>query len=277
MRQVDWIKPNHRKNIIQSLYRRMVKSSFQSILITGGSSGIGFAVAKELAGPGISMTITGRDKTRLSNASDELTKMGASVITSTSDVADSKAMETLINDADERAPLDLVIANAGISGGSTSSASNHEKSRHIMMTNVIGVMNTVQPAIDKMTDRKSGQIAIVSSLAGFRGLPTAPVYSASKVAVKAWGDAIRPGLRDNGIILSLIYPGFVKSRITDQNDFPMPFFMPAEKAARIIIRGLANGRHSIAFPWPMVMMMKLLSALPAPIFDRLMAKGPKKI
>lgn len=276
-RQDDWRKSDHRKNLVQPLYKRMANSSFRSILITGGSSGIGFALAKALAGPGISITITGRDADRLVLVTDELSQTGAKIISSLCDVTDSVAMEKLIAEADARAPLDLVIANAGISGGSSPTTSTHDKARHIMQTNVLGVMNTVQPAADLMSARGTGRIAIVSSLAGFRGLPTAPVYSASKVAVKAWGDAIRPGLRENNVGLSMIYPGFVKSRITDQNDFPMPLFMSAEKAANIIVNGLAKGKSNIAFPWPMVLMMKLISALPAPIFDRIMAKGPKKI
>lgn len=234
-------------------------------------------MAKVLARPGISMTITGRDSERLTQVSDGLSQTGAHIISTLCDVTDSIAMEKLIADADGRAPLDLVIANAGISGGSSPATSTHDTARHIMQTNVLGVMNTVQPSANLMSARGTGRVAIVSSLAGFRGLPTAPVYSASKVAVKAWGDAIRPGLRENGVGLSMIYPGFVKSRITDQNDFPMPFFMPAEKAAKIIVNGLAQGKSNIAFPWPMVLMMKLISALPAPIFDRIMANGPKKI
>lgn len=255
----------------------MGKTSFRSVLITGGSSGIGLAIAKELAGPGIFLTITGRDEERLNQIGSALSQMGADVITRVCDVTDSVTMQNLIDEAETRAPLDLVIANAGISGGSDATSSDQEKARHIMQTNVIGVMNTVQPAIERMSARKQGHIAIVSSLAGFRGLPTAPIYSASKVAVKAWGDAIRPGLRSDGVGLSVIYPGFVKSRITDQNNFPMPFFMPAERAAKIIVKGLQRGKASIAFPWQMVLIMKLLSALPSAIFDRMMSKGPKKI
>lgn len=255
----------------------MGKASFRSVLITGGSSGIGFAIAKELAGSGTTLTVTGRDQARLNQIGNALSQLGANVMTRVCDVTDSVAMQNLIDEAEARAPLDLVIANAGISGGSDATLSDQEKARHIMLTNVIGVMNTVQPAIEYMSARKQGHIAIVSSLAGFRGLPTAPAYSASKVAVKAWGDAIRPGLGADGVGLSVIYPGFVKSRITDQNDFPMPFFMPAERAAKIIVKGLENGKASIAFPWQMVLMMKLLAALPAAIFDRIMARGPKKI
>jgi len=255
----------------------MGKAFFHSILITGGSSGIGFAIAKELAGSGVFLTVTGRDEERLNQIGNALSQMGADVITRACDVTDSVAMQNLIDEAEARAPLDLVIANAGISGGSSATLSAQEQARHIMQTNVIGVMNTVQPAIECMSARKQGHIAIVSSLAGLRGLPTAPAYSASKVAVKAWGDAIRPGLRTDGLGLSVIYPGFVKSRITDQNDFPMPFFMPAERAAKIIVKGLECGKASISFPWQMALMMKLLAMLPATIFDRIMVKGPKKI
>lgn len=223
------------------------------------------------------MTITGRDAERLAQVSDELSQKGADVVSTLCDATDSIAMKNLIIEADARAPLDLVIANAGISGDRAQSQSNHDKARNIMQTNVIGVLNTVQPASDIMIERHAGRIAIVSSLAGFRGFPTAPVYSASKVAVKAWGDAIRPTLRESGVDLSMIYPGFVKSRITDHNKFPMPFFMPAEQAAKIIVTGLMKGKDNIAFPWPMVLIMKVLCALPAPIFNRFMAKGPKKI
>lgn len=262
---------------MKPLYRRMGKASFESVLITGGSSGIGFAIAKELAAPNVYLTITGRDKDRLEQIDNELSQSGADVMTRVCDVTDSVAMQNLIDEAETRAPLDLVVANAGISGGSDATTSDQEKAHNIMQTNVIGVMNTVQPAIARMSIRKQGHIAIVSSLAGFRGLPTAPAYSASKVAVKAWGDAIRPGLKFDGVGLSVIYPGFVKSRITDQNDFPMPFFMPADRAAKIIVKGLERGKTSIAFPWQMVLMMKLLAALPSGIFDRIMAKGPNKI
>lgn len=255
----------------------MSEHAFKSILITGGSSGIGLALARELAAPGISITITGRDSQRLQNAREAISNTGAEVEALEIDVADADAMRDLIISVDERAPIDLVVANAGISGGGDTSEPAHDQVRRIISVNVLGVMNTVLPASDILAARQSGRIAIVSSVAGLRGLPTAPAYSASKVAVKAWGDAIRPGLKDSGVGLSVIYPGFVISRITDQNTFPMPFLMPAEKAARIIARGLAKGKNTIAFPWPMVLMMRTLAVLPGPIFDWMMAKGPKKV
>lgn len=255
----------------------MPAHNFKSILITGGSSGIGLAVARELATPGVSITITGQNEARLQAAKGLISETGAIVKAVNVDVSDADAMSTLINEADHTVPLDLVIANAGISAGNDQSVPPHNQIRRIISVNVIGVMNTVLPAMDLMAARGSGRIAIVSSIAGLRGLPTAPAYSASKVAVKAWGDAIRPGLRASGVGLSIIYPGFVISRITDQNTFPMPFLMPAEKAASFIVKQLVKGKASIAFPWPMVLMMRVMSMLPGPIFDWLMAKGPKKL
>lgn len=250
--------------------------TFSSILITGGSSGIGRALATELAKPGVRITLTGRDQNRLNDAVQACRAKGADVEGHVLDVTDSHALAQLIDAADKARPLDLVIANAGISGGAGSDAKDADQTQRIIDINITGVINTVLPAVDAMRTHGRGRIGIVSSLAGFRGMPTAPAYSASKVAVKAWGDAIRPGLAKDGIGLSMIYPGFVESRITDANDFPMPMLMKAPRAAEIIHRGLADGKRAITFPWPMVLMMRLLSALPGPLFDALLARAPKK-
>lgn len=255
----------------------MRKHSFTSILITGATSGIGRAVALALAGPGTNITVTGRDKERLDAIEKALADKGANVAAHLIDVTDREKMTEMMADAERRAPLDLVIANAGISSGGTSSEDmDGEVTRDIFAVNLAGVLNTVLPAATLMTSRRQGQIAVVSSVAGYRGLLSAPAYSASKVAVKAWGEAIRPDLADKGVHLSIIIPGFVKSRITDQNNFKMPFLMSAEKAADIIVRGLAGRKRTIAFPWQMVLIMRALTMLPGPIFDAIIKRGPKK-
>lgn len=256
--------------------RRMSKQSFTSVLITGASSGIGAALAERLAGPGIALCLTGRDANRLAGIREKVEANGGTATAHVIDVQDASAMANLIADTDSNTPLDLVIANAGISGGAGISTDDAQKSRTIFDINVGGVINTVLPAAHAMKTRRHGHIGIVSSVAGFRGLPTAPAYSASKVAVRAWGEAIRPHLHADGVGLSIIYPGFVESRITDANNFAMPFLMPAEKAADIIATGLISGERSIAFPWPTVMMARLLSILPTPIFDAVMRNAPRK-
>lgn len=256
--------------------RWMVTHSYRSILITGASSGIGQALAQELARPGMLIGITGRNTERLREVERDMRVAGAEVIARTIDVTDRPAMSELIADMEASTPLDMVVANAGISSGAGAGIGDDEITRDIFAVNLAGVLNTVLPALTAMRTRKQGHVAIVSSVAGFRGLPSAPAYSASKVAVRAWGEAIRPELRRDGITLSMIYPGFVESRITDKNDFHMPFLMPAEKAARIIATGLERRNPVIAFPRRMVWAMKILAALPSPIFNAVMSRAPRK-
>lgn len=254
----------------------MVMSSFRSVLITGASSGIGESLARALSGPGVTMSITGRDKARLEAVKNALKSSGADVHAYQIDVTDWAAMSALIADIEIIRPLDLVIANAGISSSAGAGDDEGDKTRDVFATNLAGVLNTVLPSVTVMRQRRQGRIAIVGSVAGFRGMPTAPAYSASKVAVKAWGEAIRPQLAKDGIGLSLIYPGFVESRITDSNSFRMPFIMPADRAAKIIISALQQGKRTIAFPWQTVWMMRLLTLLPGPLYDIVLSKAPKK-
>ncbi len=196
------------------------------------------------------------------------------------DVVDRDAMRDLIGKWDADHPVDLVIANAGIAGGSHQSGTldvvDEETVRDIFAVNLAGVLNTVTPLIEPMIGRNRGQIAIMSSLAGFRGLPSAPAYSASKAAVRSWGEGLRGRLRPHGIAVNVICPGFVVSRITDANTFRMPLLMEAGRAAEIIMRGLERNKGRIAFPWPMYLTIWILNALPASWSDRLLAKLPDK-
>jgi short-subunit dehydrogenase len=127
-----------------------------------------------------------------------------------------------------------------------------------------------------MRKRGRGHIAITSSIAGFRGMPGAPAYSASKAAVKAYGEALRGWLAADGVRVSVICPGYVESRMTAGNAFPMPFLMSAERAARIIKRGIEHNRARIVFPWPTATAAWLLGFLPPAWTDPLLTRLPKK-
>lgn len=249
----------------------------KSILITGASSGIGEALALEYAAPGVHLALSGRDGARLEDVRDRCRNKGAGVLAAVLDVTDRAAMRAWIAQVDSAHALDLVIANAGISGGAgTVGGENEDQARAIFDVNFIGVLNTIWPAIDTMRLRKCGQIAITSSIAGMTPLPGAPAYSTSKVAVKAYAEALHGALKPEGIHVTAICPGFVASRITDQNNFPMPFFLGAPKAARIIRLKLNKGRISIIFPWPLAAAAWLMGLLPPCWRVWILSRAPKK-
>lgn len=249
-------------------------------MITGASSGIGEALAVSYAPSVDTLLLTGRNADRLDAVAARCNELGANVLTSLTDVADRDGMRDLIRRWHGDTPIDLVIANAGISGRGSSSNDNddadEEHTRDVFAVNLAGVINTVEPIVPLMRSEGGGQIAIMSSLAGFRGMPSAPAYAASKAAVRSWGEGLRGRLAENNIAVSVICPGFVESRITDQNEFSMPFFMDAPEAAEIIRRGLARNRGRIAFPFPMYFAVWLFATLPVMLTDWIAAKLPRK-
>ena len=247
-----------------------------SILITGASSGLGAALARAYAGPGVALALGGRDSARLDEVVKDCRAAGAEVAGHIVDVLDAPALAAWIAEADARAPLDLVIANAGVSAGTGGVGETEEQARRIMAVNVDGVMDTVLPAVARMRPRRRGQVAIMASLAAFRGFPGAPAYCASKAAVRVWGEALRGHLHAEGIGVSVICPGYVETPMTAVNQFPMPLLMSAEKAAGIIQRGLARNRARIAFPRRMYALVRLIAALPHSVSDPLLRRLPEK-
>ena len=247
-----------------------------AILITGASSGIGAALARAYARPGAFLALAGRDRRRLEAVAGACRDGGARVTAEIVDVTDRAAMARWVGGTDDGQPLDLVIANAGISAGTGGQGEDEEQTHALFAVNVGGVLNTVLPVIPRMRARKHGQIAVMSSVAGLRGLPGAPAYSASKAAVKAYGEALRGWLAADGVRVSVICPGFVETPMTAGNSYPMPFLLPADRAAARIRRGLARDKARIAFPLPMYWAMWLMGALPPSITDPLLRKAPQK-
>lgn len=248
----------------------------QSILITGASSGLGSALALAYAAPGRRLALGGRDLARLETVAADCRARGAAVTVVRCDVADRDAMRRWIETADDEAPLDLVIANAGVSAGTGGGWESEDQARRIFGVNLDGVLNTLHPAMERMIPRRHGQIALMASLAGFRGYPGAPAYSASKAAVKAYGEALRIDLKPHTIAANVICPGFVATPMTAVNRFRMPMLMTADRAARIIVRGLAGNRARIAFPFPLYFMTWLAATLPCWLADALLGRLPAK-
>ncbi|MDE2030151.1 MAG: SDR family NAD(P)-dependent oxidoreductase, partial [Alphaproteobacteria bacterium] len=235
------------------------------ILVTGASSGLGAALALAYAAPGVTLALHGRDAARLERVAAQARARGAEIHAHIGDVTDKPGMAAWVAACDARKPLDLVIANAGISGGTSGGGESAAQAERIFAVNVGGVLNTVRPALASMTKRNRGQVAVMSSLASFRGFPGAPAYCASKAAVRIYGEALRGAAARDGIEVNVICPGFVKTPLTDVNPFPMPCLMSAERAAHIVRQGLARNRARIAFPWRMSMLIRLFAALPQPL------------
>lgn len=246
------------------------------IVITGASSGIGQALAELYARPGVLLALTGRDATRLNTVAETCRQRGATVEADTVPVTDPAAMQAFIARIAAKARLDLVIANAGVSGGFTDWDGFDASVRAITSVNIDGVLNTVNPAIPIMVKQQSGQIAIVASIAGFLAMPGAVPYSATKHFARAYAEELRGRLAPEGVRVSAICPGFVTTRMTARNKFPMPFLMDELRAARIIEAGLARNQGRIAFPWPMLAMIRLLGLLPYPLLDWMLSRAPKK-
>ncbi|HEY5598922.1 MAG TPA: SDR family NAD(P)-dependent oxidoreductase [Kiloniellales bacterium] len=248
----------------------------RSIVITGGSSGLGAALARAYAAPGVRLALTGRDAGRLAAVAKDCAARGADIHMDAIDVLERERLAAWIGACDAAAPLDLLIANAGISAGTGGTGEDGAQARRIMAVNVDGVLNSILPVLPSMRARRRGQIAIMSSLAAFRGFPGAPAYCASKAAVRVWGEALRGHVAGDGIAVSVICPGYVKTPMTAVNRFPMPMLMDSDRAARLIRRGLARNRARIAFPWPMYALVRLIAALPPGFIDPLLRTLPEK-
>lgn len=232
------------------------------ILITGASSGIGAALASAYAAPGRRLSLSGRNDLRLNEVADACRAEGALCDTHQIDVTDRAGMAAWLQAVDSAHAIDLVIANAGISGGTIKldnapGASDAE----IFATNVDGVVHSVEPVLTRMLARNAGQIAIMSSLASFRAFGEAPAYCASKAAIRYYGEGLQCAHRASAVGISVICPGFVRSPMTDANNFRMPMLMDSDRAAKRIIRGLAAGKPRIAFPLPLYLGIRILSLI----------------
>jgi short-subunit dehydrogenase len=188
-------------------------------------------------------------------------------------VSDREATAQWVTATDLAHPIDLVIANAGVGLEGGSGLVDEETTRRTFAINLDGTLNTVLPILPAMRVRQGGQIALMASLASFVGMPQSPAYSASKAAVRVWGESLRLTLRKDNIGVSVICPGFVTTRLTAKNKFKMPFLMAADKASQIIRSGLARNKARIAFPVPTKSAVWLAGTLPGSVTSWLMGRS----
>jgi short-subunit dehydrogenase len=246
--------------------------TFRNVLITGASSGIGHALAAALAQPGATLHLGGRDSIRLATVAAACRDRGAQVHETMIDVRDQDTMAAWVQGAGS---LDLVIANAGVSRGTLGNPP--DATRTIFAVNLDGALNTVLPALAVMERQAPGaagirgHIAVIASVAAFMPLPGSSAYCASKAAIDTWTVANAPSARAAGVILTSVCPGYIRSPMTAANRFPMPGLMDADRAAAVIVRGIAAGRTRVTFPWWVGALARLGHLLPPRMVGTLFA------
>jgi short-subunit dehydrogenase len=245
---------------------------FLSIVITGASSGLGAGLARSYAAGGVRLTLIGRDGARLEQTAAACRFTGAEVATGLFDVREAGPLGAWLAEQDAIAPFDIVLTCAGVSAGTQTDGQPEGLALADMQvrTNLLGAINTVEPLLPAMMKRGRGQIAVVSSIAGLRGLPYSPAYSASKAGVRAYGEALRALLRPSGIAVSVIVPGFFDTPMTDRFEGPKPFLLSLDKTVAIVRRGVDRRRPRITFPFLLAFGTRATDLMPAWLGDWIM-------
>ena len=244
--------------------------SWQVAWVTGASSGIGRELALLLARRGVKVAVTARSAGKLA----ELAEISANIAAFPADVTDGQAIAALVPEIEVRlGAVDLAILNAGTWEQVSVKALDPAVFERTFDVNFHGVVRSLAAVLPGMRARRRGRIAIVASVAGYRGLPKAAAYGPSKAALINLAESLSPELGRDGIGLCLVNPGFVATPLTAKNDFPMPYMIPPEDAAARIIAGLERGRFEIAFPWQLVAMLKIARILPYRLFFALVRRG----
>lgn len=250
-----------------------------SAWVTGASSGIGKALALDLAGEGYTVYVTARSEDALNELAKQSDGLKGRIIAAPGDVTDPQAMAEIVRQMDsEGNGLALSVFNAGVYlpvHGETLTVEDFDKT---FAVNLSGVVNGLVPAIDHMKARGRGQIAIVSSVTGYGGMPTSAAYGATKAALINMAESLKFDLDKFGVRIQVINPGFVDTPATADNAFEMPALLQPEEAAKRIAKGLKSGSFEITFPRRFTYVLKVLQFLPYPAYFWLMnaATGWKK-
>jgi len=236
------------------------------IWIVGAGRGIGRCLALELARGGATVVASARSAEDLTALESEAAVLRGRIVAQPLDITDREATARALDEIAARDGLpDIVVLNAGTHQPMPAARFDAAVFDKLMAINVMGVVNGLAAVVPRFIARRRGRIAVVGSVAGYIGLPTAAAYGASKAAVINMCESLRPELAQFGVTVQVVNPGFVRTPLTDKNDFPMPFLMEPEAAAHRIARGLRSGAFEITMPRRFTWMMKALAMLPYPV------------
>ncbi|MEM7507912.1 MAG: SDR family NAD(P)-dependent oxidoreductase [Pseudomonadota bacterium] len=230
-----------------------------AVWITGASGGIGRAVVLAMASKGWRVYATARREDALQELANEA---DGTVVPLPGDVTNLQAMHDCCARITGEGPMALAILNAGIYHPMRAQNFDAQKARQTFDVNLTGVTNALQPAMAHMIARGTGHLAITASVAGYRGLPNAAAYGATKAGLIAMAEALAMDLVDCGVRISVINPGFVETDATSVNEFKMPMLMQPEEAAAEIVKGLEKPGFEIRFPWQFALVLRTLGLLP---------------
>jgi short-subunit dehydrogenase len=245
------------------------------IWITGASSGIGKALAIKFAEKGWTVAASARRE----NLLEDLNKFNSNIYSFPLDVTEIENCKLIANKIIEKfGGIDICVFGTGMHDPKSEKRFDLNKIREIMEVNYFGTMNSINSIYEYFSEKKNGQISIISSVAGYRGLPAAGAYCASKAALTSYAESLNFDMKMKNVRVSLISPGFIKTPMTDQNDFPMPMIKTPEFAANEIFKGLTEKKSfEIHFPKAFTYFLKFLQILPSSIYFKLVSKGMKKI
>jgi short-subunit dehydrogenase len=242
------------------------------VLITGASSGIGKGVALEIAARGAHLGLLARREELLNEIVDEARAKGVKAIAVAVDVRDAKAIrEAADRVRDELGPIDMLIANAGIGTTDHALRLTPEHAANVININVLGAINSVSAVLPEMVER--GRLVAISSLAAYRGLAKSAAYCASKAALSSYFESLRIDLRDSGVGVTIIYPGFIKTPLTSGRAAKMPYLMELDVGVKKIVSAIEREKKSYAFPWQLATIVRAGLIMPTAMYDWIAARN----
>ncbi|HVW73869.1 MAG TPA: SDR family NAD(P)-dependent oxidoreductase [Rhizomicrobium sp.] len=249
--------------------------STRIILITGASGGIGSALARFYAAPGVMLLLWGRDTTRLEETAAACRARGARCQVESFDLRDAGAQAARLAAADAATPIDLAIFNAGLGGTAPegAAAETPEASRAVAEVNFVAPVTGANAMADAMARRGRGQIVLIGSIAESFPLPMAPTYAATKAGLRMFAEALGIRLARHGVGVTLVSPGFIDTAMSRQVTEPKPFLMTADKAAAIIARGIARGARTIVLPWQFALIRAAAGLLPRALLRAVLSRA----